>query len=124
MSSAYDVAIIGGGLAGMTLAAQLQQENEGMSIAVLERSCLPPPDAAHKVGESTVEVGAYYFGKVLGLEDHIREEQLPKLGLRFFFPVTTPTTRPSTIRTSCTGLWVRTSPPYARIASMRRAAIT
>jgi 2-polyprenyl-6-methoxyphenol hydroxylase-like FAD-dependent oxidoreductase len=59
MTIDYDVAIIGGGLAGLTLAAQLQQENEDLSIAVLERSTLPPPAAAHKVGESTVEIGAH-----------------------------------------------------------------
>ena len=47
MNNDYDVAIIGGGLAGLTLAAQLQQENEDLSIAVLERSTLPPPAAAH-----------------------------------------------------------------------------
>ena len=34
----YDVAIVGGGLAGLTLALQLHQESPGLAIAVLERS--------------------------------------------------------------------------------------
>jgi flavin-dependent dehydrogenase len=85
MNTDYDVVIIGGGLAGLTLAAQLQQENEGLSIAVLERSTLPPPAAAHKVGESTVEIGAHYLAETLGFRDLLDETQLRKFGLRLFF---------------------------------------
>lgn len=85
-SQASDVTILGGGLAGLTMALQLKQELPNLQITVLEKRDHPVPEAAHKVGESTVEVGAHYFGKVLGLAEHIREEQLPKLGLRFFFP--------------------------------------
>ena len=59
--------------------------NERARITVLEKNAHPVPEAAFKVGESTVEVAAYYFTKVLGLEEHILNEQLPKLGLRFFF---------------------------------------
>ena len=43
------------------------------------------PEAAFKVGESSVEIGAHYFQKRLGLEPHLRTEQLEKLGLRYFF---------------------------------------
>lgn len=53
---------------------------------MLEKRSHPAPEAAHKVGESTVEVAAHYFANKLGLKDHIVEQQLPKLGLRFFFP--------------------------------------
>ncbi|HEY9033112.1 MAG TPA: tryptophan 7-halogenase, partial [Pseudomonadales bacterium] len=35
--------------------------------------------------ESTVELSSYYFANVLGLKDHLSRQQLPKLGLRFFF---------------------------------------
>ena len=42
-------------------------------------------DAAHKVGESTVEIGAHYFEHVLGLQQHLAESQLRKFGFRFFF---------------------------------------
>ncbi len=85
MNTEYDLAIIGGGLAGLTLAAQLQQDNPDLSIAVLERSSLPPPVAAHKVGESTVEIGAHYLAETLGLEDLLERTQLRKFGLRLFF---------------------------------------
>lgn len=81
-----DVTILGGGLAGLTLALQVKQELPDVKITVLEKRDHPVPEAAHKVGESSVEVGAYYFGEVLGLKEHIRQDQLPKLGLRFFFP--------------------------------------
>lgn len=81
----YDVAIIGGGLAGLSLAIQLRRANPGLTVTVLEKSRHPLPEAAHKVGESSVEIGARYFSQVLGLGDHLRERELPKLGLRFFF---------------------------------------
>ena len=83
--SAYDVLICGAGLAGLTLARQLKLELPALSIAVIDRLAGPLPEAAHKVGESTVELSAYYFGKVLRLEEYLARRQLPKLGLRFFF---------------------------------------
>lgn len=81
-----DVTILGGGLAGLTLALQCRQRLPDAKIVVLEKREHPVPEAAFKVGESTVEVAAHYFGEVLDLKEHIRERQLPKLGLRFFFP--------------------------------------
>ena len=80
-----DVAIIGGGLAGLTLALQLRQADPGLAITVFERRAHPVPEAAFKVGESTVEIGAHYFAEVLGLRDHLEEEQIRKFGFRFFF---------------------------------------
>ncbi|MEL7499889.1 MAG: tryptophan 7-halogenase [Planctomycetota bacterium] len=85
-NSSADVVVMGGGLAGLTFALQLRQKLPDCKIVILEKRQHPVPEAAHKVGESTVEVAAHYFGETLGLKDHIREEQLPKLGLRFFFP--------------------------------------
>ncbi len=81
----YDVAIIGGGLAGLTLALQLRQAAPDLGIAVLERNSLPPPIAAHKVGESTVEIGAHYLAHTLGLSELLERTQLRKFGLRLFF---------------------------------------
>ena len=82
----FDVTVLGGGLAGLSFALQCQQAVPKARIVVLEKREHPVPEAAHKVGESTVEVAAHYFGEILGLKEHIRESQLPKLGLRFFFP--------------------------------------
>lgn len=81
-----DLTILGGGLAGLSLALQCRQQLPNAKITVLEKRRHPVPEAAFKVGESTVEVAAHYFGKVLGLRQHILDQQLPKLGLRFFFP--------------------------------------
>jgi flavin-dependent dehydrogenase len=80
----HDVVIAGGGLAGLSLALQLKQSFAELDILVLERRKHPVPEAAHKVGESTVEIGANYFAQVLGLKDHLDTHQLKKFGFRFF----------------------------------------
>ena len=84
-TSKYDVAIVGGGLAGLSLAIQLVQRVPTLSVVVVESNPHPVPAAAHKVGESLVELASYYFAEVLGLKKHLDDQQLPKLGLRFFF---------------------------------------
>lgn len=81
----FDLVIMGGGLAGLTLALQIKKQ-ANISIAIVEKNKFPVPEAAHKVGESSVEVGAYYFSEIIGLKEHIKNEQLPKFGLRYFFP--------------------------------------
>jgi flavin-dependent dehydrogenase len=82
----YDVVILGGGLAGLTLAIQLKQARPETSIAVLEKREDPAPEAAFKVGESTVPAGAHYFAEVVGLKEYLLAEHLRKCGLRFFLP--------------------------------------
>lgn len=86
MESQYDVIILGGGLAGLTLSLQLKGIDPKISILVLERRETEAATAAHKVGESTVELGSHYLREVLGLKDYLEECELPKHGLRFFFP--------------------------------------
>lgn len=81
----YDVVILGGGLAGLTLAIQIKKKLPDISLLVLEKRSGPAPVATHKVGESLVELGAFYLREVIGLREHLLEDQLPKLGLRFFF---------------------------------------
>jgi flavin-dependent dehydrogenase len=76
---------MGGGLAGLTLALQLKQRFPDIDVLVLERRKHPVPHAAHKVGESSVEIGAHYFDTVLGLKPHMDSAQLRKFGFRFFF---------------------------------------
>ena len=81
----HDVIIMGGGLAGLTLALQLRQRLPDLDVLVLERRAHPVPEACHKVGESTVEIGAHYFADVLGLRQHLTDAHLKKFGFRFFF---------------------------------------
>jgi flavin-dependent dehydrogenase len=80
-----EVLIMGGGLAGLTLALQLRLRFPELEVLVLERRAHPVPVAAHKVGESSVEIGAHYFANVLGLKEHLQSAQLRKFGFRFFF---------------------------------------
>lgn len=80
-----DVVILGGGLAGLTLALQLRRRFADLEVVVVERRRHPVPAAAHKVGESSVEIAANYFDTVLGLKEHLVGEQLKKFGFRFFF---------------------------------------
>lgn len=80
-----DVVVMGGGLAGLTLALQVKQKLPHLSVTVIERRAHPVPHAAHKVGESSVEIGAHYFEKILGLKSHLDSAQLKKFGFRFFF---------------------------------------
>lgn len=81
----YDVAILGGGMAGLTLALQLKKIRPTTRILVVEKHKHPVPEAAHKVGESTVEIVAHYLRDILGLEEHLQTQQLRKFGLRMFF---------------------------------------
>jgi flavin-dependent dehydrogenase len=81
----FDVVILGGGLAGGCLARQLRLEAPRLRTLVVEKRQHPVPEAAFKVGESSVEIGAHYFSQRLGLDAHLQSEQLVKLGLRYFF---------------------------------------
>lgn len=81
----YDVIICGAGLAGLTLVRQLSLENMNISILVIDRLTRPLKEGAFKVGESTIEVAAYYLSKMLNLEDLLDDEHYEKLGLRYFF---------------------------------------
>jgi flavin-dependent dehydrogenase len=82
----FHVLIAGGGLAGLTLARQLRLESPHLRVFVAEKRAHPAPEAAYKVGESSVEIAAHYFHTRLDLAAHLRERQLDKFGLRYFYP--------------------------------------
>ena len=81
----YDVAICGGGLAGLTLARQIKLQQPDRSVALIERVMRPLPEATHKVGESSVELGANYLAEKLQLSAYFSEHHFKKMGLRYFF---------------------------------------
>src|SRR5688572_1315621 len=80
----YDVAVLGGGLAGLTMALQLRRERPEARVLVVDKRPEPAREAAFKVGESSVEIGAWYYREICGMRDHLEERQLRKHGLRFF----------------------------------------
>src|SRR5205085_9765582 len=79
----YDVAIIGAGLAGLSLARQLLL-NSDKTILLLEKRAMVPM-TLQKYGEATVQLSAYYFSKVLDLEEHLLREHFMKYNLRFYW---------------------------------------
>jgi len=80
-AGAYDVAIIGGALAGAATAIQLLRQQPKLRVVIVEKSASFP----RKVGEATVEVSAYFLGRVLGLTQYLNEAHLVKQGMRFWF---------------------------------------
>ena len=78
-----DVVVIGGGLAGLSLCRQLLLETDKKILLLEKRSKLPPD--RQKVGESLVQVGGYYFGRVLDLEEYLFRHHLMKYNLRFYW---------------------------------------
>ncbi len=82
----FDIVIIGGGLAGLTLAIQIKRTAPKTEILVLEKQSYPAPEAAFKVGESSIEGGAYYFSHIVGMKEHLESKHLYKRGFCFFLP--------------------------------------
>ncbi len=76
-----DVVIIGGALAGAATAIQLLRARPGLRVVIVEKTATFP----RKVGEATVEVSAYFLGRVLGLTQYLNEAHLVKQGMRFWF---------------------------------------
>src|SRR5277367_5864842 len=81
----HDVAIIGGGVAALTLALELRRARPTTRLLIIEPHAHPVPEITHTVGESTVEIAAQYLRDHLELADHLNTSQLRKMGLRMFF---------------------------------------
>ena len=83
MSNHFDVVIIGAGLAGLSLTRQLTLMSDKSILLLEKRASIPAK--RQKVGESLVQVGGYYFSKVLDLEEHLLCEHFMKYNLRFYW---------------------------------------
>lgn len=81
----HEVAIVGGGVAGLTLALEIRAARPQTRILVISPTPHPVPEITHTVGESTVEVSAHYLRERIGLADHLQTAQIRKMGLRMFF---------------------------------------
>ena len=81
----HDVAIVGGGIAALSLALDLRRERPRTRVLIIKSTVDPVPEITHTVGESTVEVSAHYLRDRLGLADHLSTSQVRKMGLRMFF---------------------------------------
>ena len=79
--SSYDVVVIGGALSGAATATLLLRQNPGLRLLIVEKSAR----LSRRVGEATVEVSAFFLGRVLGLTQYLNESHLVKQGLRFWF---------------------------------------
>src|SRR5438045_1939763 len=80
-SPRYDVAIVGGALAGAATAILLLRERPHLKVLIIEKSSA----FGRRVGEATVEISGYFLGRVLGLTQHLNEAHLVKQGMRFWF---------------------------------------
>ena len=77
----YDVVIIGGALSGAATAILLLRAHPGLRVLIVEKSNA----FSRRVGEATVEISAYFLGRVLGLTQYLNEAHLVKQGMRFWF---------------------------------------
>ena len=77
----YDVVIIGGGMAALSLVRLLQRELPQTSTLTLDKA----KQIGRKVGESTVEIAGHFVHARLGLGDELKTSQLPKHGIRYWF---------------------------------------
>src|SRR5437763_2203608 len=77
----YDVIIVGGALAGAASAILLRRQDASIRILIVEKSAA----FGRRVGEATVEVSAYFLGRILGLTTYLNEAHLVKQGMRFWF---------------------------------------
>ncbi len=72
---------IGGSLSGAATATLLLRKNPGLKLLIVEKST----HFTRRVGEATVEVSAFFLGRILGMTQHLNESHLVKQGMRFWF---------------------------------------
>jgi 2-polyprenyl-6-methoxyphenol hydroxylase-like FAD-dependent oxidoreductase len=70
--SIYDVVVIGGALSGAATATLLLRNNPSLYVVIIEKSTR----FTRRVGEATVEVSAFFMGRILGMTQYLNESHL------------------------------------------------
>jgi flavin-dependent dehydrogenase len=76
----FDVAIIGGALAGASAALLLQRDQPGIRVVIIEKST----QFTRRVGEATTEITGWFLCRGLGLTKYLNEAHISKQGMRFW----------------------------------------
>ncbi|HWC66011.1 MAG TPA: tryptophan 7-halogenase, partial [Thermoanaerobaculia bacterium] len=77
----FDVVVIGGAVSGASTAILLKRRRPELRVLVVEKG----EKFDWKVGESTVEMSAYFLTRVLKQYDYLSREHLPKHAFRYWF---------------------------------------
>lgn len=77
----YDVVIMGGAISGASTAILIRRWLPDLSVLLVEKNT----EFDWKVGESTVEISAYFLTRVLRLYDYLSRNHLAKQGFRYWF---------------------------------------
>jgi flavin-dependent dehydrogenase len=77
----YDVAVLGGAFSGSATALLLKREYPDLRVALIDKK----PVFDRKVGESAIELAAWFMTRKLGLDRHLATKHLPKFGQRYWF---------------------------------------
>jgi flavin-dependent dehydrogenase len=80
-TAVYDAVVIGGSLSGAATATLLLRKNPGLKLLIVEKST----HFTRRVGEATVEISAFFLGRILGMTKHLNDSHLVKQGMRFWF---------------------------------------
>jgi len=77
----YDVAVVGGAFSGSATALLLKREHPELRVVLIEKKTA----FDRKVGESAIELAAWFMTRKLGLDRHLATKHLPKYGQRYWF---------------------------------------
>ena len=77
----YDIAVVGGAVSGSATALLLRRQFPELRVAIIEKKSA----FDRKVGESVIELGAWFLTRKLGLDRHLAVKHLPKYGQRYWF---------------------------------------